>query len=82
MLVFIKQRISDLPTPFEKMKADSKSGALDERIQHQMLDEKKKTSQGRVDLFIQKSLKSVGRGQLAKRLESTLIFKSLVSNCV
>ena len=82
MLVFITQRISDLPTPFEKMKADSKSGALDERIQHQMLDEKKKTSQGRVDLFIQKSLKSVGRGQLAKRLESTLIFKSLVSNCV
>ena len=69
MLVYIKQRISDLPTPFEKMKADSKSGALDERIQHQMLDEKKKTSQGRVDLFIQKSLKSVGRGQLAKRLE-------------
>ena len=69
MLVFIKQRISDLPTPFEKMKADSKSGALDEHIRHQMLKEQKKTSQGRVDLFIQKSLKSVGRGQLAKRLE-------------
>lgn len=38
-------------------------------IRHQMLKEQKKTSQGRVDLFIQKSLKSIGRGQLAKRLE-------------
>ena len=69
MLVFIKPGISDLPTPFEKMKADSVSGALEKRIRHMMLEEQKKTAKGRIDLFVQKSLKSVGRHQSAKRLE-------------
>ena len=57
-----------MPTPFEKRKAEMQSGAEAEKIRLAMLDEVKKSTQSRTDLFVQKSLKFVGQWQASERL--------------
>ena len=58
-----------MQTPFEKMKLDSQSGVSLKRIRKTILEKTKKPSRGRIDLFVQDSLKINGHWESVKSLK-------------
>jgi hypothetical protein len=58
-----------MQTPFEKMKLDSQSGVSLKRIRKTILEKTKKPYRGRIDLFVQDSLKINGHWESVKSLK-------------